>query len=287
MKNLISSEIYKCIKSKAFRICTIIGCGMAIFTVVTFLMYEVMMEQMMESGMDFASMGLSEADVAMLMGNYDGEMLLSTSFYSSSLQILVAVFIAIFVAGEFANGTIKMMVSRGYSRTKIYMAKLLSGTIAGNIMATIIVIVTTVVACVLWGWNAADRVESASVSEILIFLLIQFLLNTAITAMFVSIAMIFRNLGGAIAIAVSSYSFASIIFLLCDAVIKAIATAVELDVEKLPCMPSDLWIVQTIANMSKFNLESKDIILAIGVSIGYTILFTLCGALSFKVKDIK
>ena len=49
MKNLINSEIYKCLKSKSFKVCTIVGCFLALFTVVTFLLLSVAMNMLDES----------------------------------------------------------------------------------------------------------------------------------------------------------------------------------------------------------------------------------------------
>lgn len=307
MKNLISSETYKLFKSKSLWICTIVGCAMALFVVMTYLMLSIAMKAEIpvetedengsittttttmadEMNAEFEEMGMSEADMAMLTGSYDGELMLELGFYGTSLQLLVAVFVAIFVAGEFSNGTIKMIVSRGYNRSKVYFAKLISSNIASAIMASVIVAFATVAGTIIWGWHNPEKGSAASASDILVFIVIQLLLNVAITTMFVAIAMMFKNLGASIAITIASYSFGSIVFMLADAVIKGIAKAVDISVSKIPIMPSELWIVQSITNMSKYDFSSKDIGIALGVFAGYTIIFTAIGQLMFNKKDIK
>ena len=280
---------------------------MALFVVMTYLMLSIAMKAEIpvetedengsittttttmadEMNAEFEEMGMSEADMAMLTGSYDGELMLELGFYGTSLQLLVAVFVAIFVAGEFSNGTIKMIVSRGYNRSKVYFAKLISSNIASAIMASVIVAFATVAGTIIWGWHNPEKGSTASASDILVFIVIQLLLNVAITTMFVAIAMMFKNLGASIAITIASYSFGSIVFMLADAVIKGIAKAVDISVSKIPIMPSELWIVQSITNMSKYDFSSKDIGIALGVFAGYTIIFTAIGQLMFNKKDIK
>lgn len=291
MKNLISSEMYKWSKSKSFVITTIIGIVMAIFTVATFVLLSFAMKEL-GGGMDMSleeaeKMGMAAADYAMMTGHYDGELIFSISYYQTSLQLLIAVFVAIFVAGEFSNGTIKMMISRGYSRTKIYMAKLISGIIAGNVMGFIIVGVATLLGTIIWGWNNPKTGDPISAGNLLLYLLIQILLNSALIAVFVSLSMMFRNLGASIALSITSYSFGGIIFTLMDAIIRGVSSAVDFNVDKLPFLPSEVWLVQTIANMSKCDFTKKEVVLSFGVFAIYTLLFTLIGVSIFRKKDIK
>lgn len=307
MKNLISSEIYKWMKSKSFKVCTIVGCGLAIFSVAMFLLLSIMMDMVNESiaedmGEDYAAeqelmneemiaeykaMGMSDSEIAMITGIYDGEMMLSMSFSQTDLQLLIAIFIAIFVAGEFNNGTIKMIVSRGYSRTQIYWSKFISGIIASNIMALVMVLVTTILGCIIWGWNDPVTGAAAGALDVLKFLLVQFALNTAITAMFIGCSMMFRSLGISIAITIVSYTFGSVIFVLLDAVIQGLCSVIEYNVDKLPFLPSEVWIMQTVVNTSTLDISNHDLTIGLAVSLVYTALFTFIGMWTFKKNDIK
>ncbi len=303
MKNLISSELFKWKKSKAFKVCTIVGIGLAVFSVIMFLILSIMMDIVNEDmaaelGEDYEasqemmieeykSMGLSDAEIAMMTGVYDGEMMLSMSFSQTDLQLLIAIFIAIFVAGEFSNGTIKMIVSKGYSRAQIYWSKLIAGVIAANVMAIIVVVITTLLGCIIWGWNDPVTGAAASVVDVLKFLLVQFALNTSITAMFIGCSMMFRSLGISIALTVAVYSFGSVIFVLFDAVIQGVCSALEYNADKLPFLPSEAWIVQAIANTSTLDLSKHDFIVGLVVSLVYAALFTFIGMWSFKKNDIK
>ncbi len=303
MRNLINSELYKWKKSKAFKVCTIVGVALAVFSVIMFLILSIVMDMANEEMADelgsnyeavqestieeYKAMGLSDAEIAMMTGVYDGEMMLSMSFSQTDLQLLIAVFIAIFIAGEFSNGTIKMIVSKGYSRSQIYWSKFISGIIASNVMAVIVVLITTILGSLIWGWNDPVTGAAAGAGDILKFLLVQFALNTAITAMFIGCSMMFRNLGVSIALTVVVYSFGSIIFVLLDAVINGLCSAIEYNVDKLPFLPSEVWIVQTIANTSTLDITNHDLTVALVVSLIYTALFTFIGMWTFKKNDIK
>ncbi len=303
MKNLISSETYKWMKSKSFKVCTIVGVALAVFSVAMFLLLSVIMgevneEMATELGDDYEasqemmieeykSMGLGDAEIAMITGIYDGEMMLSMSIFQTDIQLLIAIFIAIFVAGEFSNGTIKMIVSRGYSRSKIYWAKFISGIIAANIMTLIVVLVTTLLGCIIWGWNDPVTGAAASAVGVLKFLLVQFSLNTALIAMFIGFAMMFKSLGISIAVSIVMYSFGSVIFVLMDAVINGLCQVLEYNPSDLPFLPSEAWIVQAVANTSTLDMSNHDLIVGLVVSLVYGALFTFIGMWSFKKNDIK
>lgn len=303
MKHLISSELYKWKKSKAFKVCTIIGISLAVFTVIMFLLLSIMMNKVNEDvsedlGEDYQisqedmieeykAMGLSDSEIAMMTGLYDGEMMLSMSFSQTDLQLLIAIFIGIFIAGEFSNGTIKMIVSKGYSRSQIYWSKFITGIIASNVMTLIIVVITTLLGCIMWGWNEPATGAAASTVDVLKLLLVQFALNTAITAMFIGCSMMFRNLGISIALTVVVYTLGSVIFVLFDAVIQGLCSVIEFNVDKLPFLPSEAWIVQAISNTSTLDMSNHDLTVGLVVSLVYTVLFTFIGMWSFKKNDIK
>lgn len=299
MKNLISSEMYKLQKTKSFKVCTIIGCCLALFTVVTFLLLSVAMNTLVEEtgedsevvyetmAAEYESMGMVDIEIAMMTGIYDGEMILSMAFSQTSLQLFLAIFIAIFVAGEFSNGTIKILVSRGYSRAQVYFSKFLSSIISGNIMTLIIVAVATIGGIIVFGWHNPKTGDAATAGELIVFLLVQFALNTAISAMFVACSMMFKSLGASLAITIASYSFGSVIFLLLDELINAITQIMDYDVDKLPFMPSEVWIMQAVTNTSTLDLSTHDIILSLAVAAIYTAVFTLIGLQSFCKRDIK
>ena len=303
MKNLISSETYKWMKSKSFKVCTIVGCGLAIFSVIMFLILSIIMDEVnkemaAEMGDDYEAsqelmieeykaMGLGDAEIAMITGVYDGEMMLSMSISQTDIQLLIAIFISIFVAGEFSNGTIKMIVSKGYSRSKIYWSKFISGIIAANVMTVIVVVVTTLLGCIIWGWNDPVTGAAAGAIDVLKFLLVQFALNTALTAMFIGFSMMFKSLGISIAVSIVMYSFGSVIFVLMDAVVNGLCQVLEYNPSDLPFLPSEAWIVQAVANTSTLDMSNHDLIVGLVVSLVYGALFTFIGMWSFKKNDIK
>ncbi len=316
MKNLISAEFYKMTKSKSFIVCNIVACLSVLLIIACCLLmewamniidenyeepdstaYETEVPDYMDESIeetaeeDVYMFGVSEgsmnAQMQLLSGTYDGKFILSQAFSFTSIQTIIAIFISIFIAGEFSNGTIKMQVSRGYTRNKIFFAKMIAGNFAGLFMAVITCIVAFGISSLIWGVNNPKLGTAVEAKDIVMFFVIQILLNAAITTMFISFSMIFRNLGLAIAMSIIVCSCGSMVFMVADGIIYLICSLADISIRKLPFMPSELWILTTIANMSKYSFKTKDIIMSLGVMAGYAGIFGVIGNRIFNKKDIK
>ncbi|MFQ8601114.1 MAG: ABC transporter permease subunit [Oscillospiraceae bacterium] len=140
MLNLLRSELYKMTRSKSFWICLIVCAGLAVFSAISIYASISMMDQMLGSasltggGTDlFAKMGMDAfqqvADLGkQASGLWFGVYAISTQYF----QVIAAIFVSIWIGGEFKTGTMRFPVSKGFDRISVYGAKLLVAVIASS-----------------------------------------------------------------------------------------------------------------------------------------------------------
>ncbi|MBR6696931.1 MAG: ABC transporter permease subunit [Lachnospiraceae bacterium] len=311
MKSLLKMELFKWRKSKSFVVCSIIAVGLMIFVIGTFAALGAVLEMAEEEmtaefeaqkpGMiqEYVDSGMSReeaemtveaeiADAKMMLSveliQTDGQNLFICSAYQSSVHILIAIFVALFTAAEFSSGTMKIMVASGKGRTKIYFAKLLVVSLAATIMMLIPMLIGLAGGSAIWGFYPESGAIAAKTVTLLI--LVQFVLNLAITSMFMAISVIFRSLGAAIALNIAIFQFSSIIFALADALYDYILNVLEIEETKV--VPSSLWIINAFMNSStpvnfKMDVFTRNMI----VGVVYFAIFTLIGLQAFRKRDIK
>ena len=101
MINLLSAEWYKLVRSKSFSICiAVVVCAVA-------LMYGVL-SLMVEAREEFSMMELT-----------------CQIFSGDLMPCVLAIFVSIFVTGEYESGMMKNVVGKGRERRKIFLSKLI------------------------------------------------------------------------------------------------------------------------------------------------------------------
>ena len=134
--------------------------------------------------------------------------------------IIYIVFLgATMIAGEYANGTMKLLAIRPYSRGKVLFSKLLSTIIVGLIFIVLSFIITAVAGGILFGIESLNMLlifnatEVASVSPIVVLLLLFIckVLEMIFYAIFaLSISTLFKSNSGSIVVSLLIY-FASFV----------------------------------------------------------------------------
>jgi len=84
------------------------------------------------------------------------------------LPTLFAIFVSLFVAGEFHNGTIKNYVSKGFNRIQIYLSKLVICGVAVLIMYIVNVIFSCIARTIIWGFDPYGLANLSSISTMLL-----------------------------------------------------------------------------------------------------------------------
>ena len=126
--NLIKYELKRLFKSKGFYILLAVCIGLSIISVLTQnLIYKASLET------DNPITIYSTASI-------------KSSFSGSMVMMIAAIFTAIFVTDEYQTGTIKTVMSKGFSKNQIYLSKYLSSLLATLLFYLSSILVTALLA---------------------------------------------------------------------------------------------------------------------------------------------
>ena len=254
--NLIKSEFYKLKVSKSFSLCLFVSAGLALF-----IAFALKMGVAGRGAEDFAAIAETISAVTFI------ELTLGLGF----LPTIFAIFVSLFTAGEFHNGTMKNYVSRGFNRVQIYLSKLNVCGIAILTMLAVYILVSCTVGSLLWGF---DPYSIATFSNIAIMLLGIGLLMLAYSSIFVFISMWLRNIGAAVAVNVGMVFLLSSVLMAINNIIGDSLTV------------SDYWLTDNITALASLSPENGIFQRGMIVGLYYLVGSTVLGCILFKTQDI-
>lgn len=260
MGNLLRSDFYRLFKSKSFYICALISSFL--FGLNLFITY-------------WASRStpqMKEVYASMLPKN--GIAYGLSAFANGNVQMILGIVIAIFVTAEFSHGTMKNVVSKGFSKVQIYFSKFIT-----MLAATYMIILVTFLAGTLIATFTSGKFGDFSSDNIaLIFKTvgIELLLNAALTALLVFVAMVVRNLGGVIAINILGVmSFGPLIFKLFEYLTKSKIKFTEFSLN------------YNIAHYITETVKASDYLRSTIVGLVFFAVATALGIFAFLRADVK
>lgn len=256
MSNLLRSDLYRLFKSKSFYICMAVeACLFILGIVLMYLMQQsepTMVLNNPTSGIDY---GMS-------------------ALFGSELVMLIGIVIGIFVTSEFSHGTMKNVVSKGYSKVNIYLSKLITMIASSFIFLAVIILVGTISATIVTG-NLGDF-TSDYVLWIFKTLGIEMLLYAAVTSLFLMLSMIVKNLGGVIAINIIYAIMAErLLFNLLQYIVK----------NKIKF--SEYSLLNNISLYAADNVSGSDYLRSAIVGLVVLVVTTAIGIWAFTKSDIK
>lgn len=284
MINLIRSEIYKLKKSRAFMICTLLCIVFALLGPILLNFSKEMLETMPKEMLEDPTMqsalmsdsglhiGIGSSTSLLATDEMTGTWYVGQLFPGNALELFLAIFISIFVTAEFATGTIKNVVSKGFGRGKIYLAKLIVSSIASVIMLLIYTIVGFMAGIVVFGLGEC---HITTVLEILRLVGIQIVFHIALTAIFVMIGMTVRSVAGTLTVNILTLVFVGTIISASNLIIGR--NAIDL---------TQYWIPSIITATSNLTMQANDIIRNILVAMVYFIGSSWIGSKLFQKQDI-
>lgn len=281
MLPLLNSELYKIRKAKYTWICLLITITLAIGTIFLLDFTYKMAGDQMASQLEMQQQGMEEAGANVSMSgiptSYDDLSASSqlVSFFVGNTTLILAVLISLFVGSEFNNGTIKNIASKNYSRTKIYLSKLIVAVVVGILFTLAYALFSTITATALWGFG---DVGSGYWPLVIKSVSIELLLMSAFVSIFVMVSMFIRQNGGSLAANICFLEFFSLIVTLGEMLIKNIF-------DKKIVLSNYLIDI----NMSEVaaNLTKTVAIRSIVVGLGFFLVATVIGIGSFQKRDIK
>lgn len=245
MTNIIKFEMRRLFSSKALYICMGI---IALIVVATSYIYS----------------SLPDEGVQTTASN-----MLLTSVSGASVDIVLAVLIAILICEDFTNGIAKSIIGRGYSRKTVYIAKYIVAIVCACILVMTCWAAAIVSGNILleagndWGLNLLPNLGT----QLLIIIVIA-------TASFVFSITIKKN-AGAIALGILMPSVVAIILSLADNLLKGTSYKV-----------SDYWIYNYLVKTSETGVEASVLLGAVCSSCIYIFIFGLIGYFLFRKSEV-
>ncbi|MFP3153917.1 ABC transporter permease [Lachnospiraceae bacterium ZAX-1] len=258
--NIIKSEFYKLKKSKVFYFCLLACVVLAVFSVV--------LAGSIQAGVLTRGVEAAEETTEVLTGVSLLEQALGLDF----LPTIFAVFVSIFVAGEFTNGSMKNYVSKGYSRVAIYLSKFMVCGVAVMAMYLVNIVLACAIGSAIWGF---DPTGLATAGNIATMVLGEALLLLAYTSLFVLLSMWLRSNGVSIAVNICVVSLFSTILML--------TTFITGDSITL----ANYWISGNVSALATIAPENGAVMQGLIVGLCYLIGGTVLGSVLFKKQDIK
>lgn len=195
-----------------------------------------------------------------------GLYMLSTALSNSNFTIVFAVFISLFVCGDYTNGTLKNVIARGYGRIPIYVSKYLVSLIAATIYTIICWAVGFFSGTVLWGVGSLPSNETTL--NFAVILLIQLLSAYAYTSMFFLIAALLKKTGGSIAVGI-----------IAPVVIVMIISLLDVLTNEKTFSFADYWLDNCFINISATSVPSDIMLRCFVCFLIYTVIFSVAGHL--------
>jgi ABC-2 type transport system permease protein len=262
MRNIIKSDFYKLIKSKAFWVCNIICVGFAALSVGA---YQSVINNAL--GDPNHSEHANMVKMAPLVsGAWTLEFFVSMAFQF----IIVGIFISTFLSPEFGAGTMKNVLSRGANRVKVFMSKFLVCSFASVIMALLYTLAVLLAGTIIWGF---DPNGIFTLSGYINALVLQSLLAIAFAALYTFISMTIRSYGLAMATSIMS-------IIMGGKIVGASGSIAGVD--KL----DHFWLEWGVSSIATFTPAASDVMQVIFVALGWGVASIIAGSVLFKKRDV-
>ena len=272
MKELLKFEFRKLIRNKTFYICLGICALLIIISIlINKAVYDSDLLTAAQNEMPEEYAALIEEQKASLTGInlFKQTLASSTSLINNTLAIL-GIVTSLIICEDFTGDTIKNIYSKGYSRTQVYFAKLIS-SLAVFLVITIVAMTLsfTLGSLLLNGVGTVGKNFVLSLVCMLFVALAYFMI-------FFSISMLFKRTAPSIVLCILGPLVVSLIFDLIDVVKKT---------DKFTA--SDFWIIGVANNLTTTDVANNFIVIGFIVPI---VIIAGFGALSFflnKKRDAK
>ena len=260
----MNTEFYKLRKSKAFWVCLALSLAagaMFVFAI--------------KQGLTLAKLPGADGELKTFLDmepNLGGAWIIGQNLSQSIVAMIFAAFVSIFVSSEFHYGTMKNTLSRGRSRSGVYLSKLVTGIAAGLAMLAVFVLSSGVMGTIYWGWDPNGVVDLGS---FVLMLLLQALLMAGFTAVFVLVGMTMRSSGGTIAVNILLVVMFSTLL---SAVGLLFHNAVDL---------ASFWLSDLVSALATLQPVAGDMTKGLVMGLVYLVAASVAGIALFRKTDVK
>lgn len=269
MINLVRGEWYKMVRSKCFYICCVV------VVVFSFALYGIFsLAEAVKTG----AMASDTLVVTSDSGSIWAEMTLfsmAKALFSMAGTLAVAVYVAILLFGDYANGAIKNVAGKGYRRSTVFSAKFLMISVGAVIIE--IVLALGVLICEAL-FLKGERLTTENLCAYAAYVGMQLLFAVAFAGIMVLINQLCRNLGLGIAVSVGMIMFSSIITMGINTILQYFR--INVDVCKY-------WIIDLMSECPATDIGNGFLLRACVCSLAWIAVTLVAGSIHFREVDIK
>lgn len=268
MRELLRFEFHKLFRAKVLYICA----GVMILLIVLFIG----IDKLTDMGLEAVGLQLSEDEFSEEMfsimgigfGANNGMTRMLSAMSNVYVMVLFGVFIAVYTCGDYGNGVIKNILTKGYSRTKVFFAKYIV-TLSASLCYGLIAFLTGFVTGSAF-WNIGNQWGI----QVIGLLALQLLAIAAYNAFFQFLAAALKKMGPAMALSI-------VIPIMLPLVITIVQLLTQTDITL-----SRYWLAGCIDSVSKAGASAADTLTSGLVSAAYLLLCTLFGWLIARKREV-
>lgn len=277
MFNLFGAEFYKWRKSKSFYICLLSAVVCVVLIWLSFLLADKVESGQVENGtmgITVSEETLEEGQNISFLDEVNMMQIVQTFVGGGFSTLFMAIFICIWVVGEYTNGAVKNVVGKGYSRNSIFLTKYFSAVLTSLALDIAIIIVAVLAGVAVMG---TARIGDTFWQDCLAYVGVQLMLGVAYSGMIATISELTRSLAAGISIGIFLAALSSTFANGLDLLFRTIH--IDLKV-------SDYWITSVIENCPIEGINLDVVGGAIGVTAMWTVISLMIGIVHFHEADV-
>ena len=248
MQNLLKLEFRKLKKQLAFYICLGAALSMILITFFTFN-------------------SMYSPDNSMFTYTHIDAMV--NTFTSSSFITMAAVFIALNVCEDYGQKTVKNFYAKGYTRTEVSTAKIITVYTATTIMFLILELVGFILGSALFEAGDVGNYKFLAVIGA------QYVSAMAYVSFFLAVSLIIQKIGGAIAISIVATT-----------AINGLLSLADLLLENEKVQLADYWLEGTANSLTSISVTQDRMVTCLITSLIYIPVFLFLGQRLSKNREV-
>ena len=252
MSRLIKLEFRKLFSSISYYICLVVILAMLLLTSV---ISKISFEQLNQ------------------IANFNAVKVARTALDNSMLSLISGIFLAVFVSQDESLGTIKNIVSRGYSRTKIYFSKYIVSLVSVLLYALIVLIIGFIFGLSVSGVGTIN-------SDFFVSIIGQILVVIGFHALFFMFSTIFNKNGIIITLNIATPLIIKLVLGLLDSFL------LKKDV-KIGFQFGDYWLDGLMSSFNAKTMNAGELTGSIIMTLIYIIVFITLGLMVYRKKEVK
>lgn len=277
MFNFLSSELYKWKKSKAFHICLLSALGCIVIIWLSFWLEDQVERGNIASG----TMGIvvveptgADTEPTGILDDLDIMQMIHTFAGGGFSTLFIAIFVCIWVIGEYTNGAVKNAVGKGCSRGLAFLAKYISSVVIAMVMNLAIILGAALTGVAVMG---SARIGGNFWPDYFAYAGVQLMLGLAYAGVIAMVSEFARNMAAGIGISI-----------LLAALSSTLANAADLlfRVMHIHFRVSDYWIVSFIENCRYAGIGADYVGRAVFVTVMWLLVSLSAGLVHFHKADV-